>query len=105
MVVVFGFWLALTAYAEPVGSLHPTGYVNDFAQAIRPETLAQMESLCLQTDRQAHAQIAVVTINTLDGSDIESYAVEPLQELGDRRQVNQSWRSDPLCHPGSAGPH
>ncbi len=44
----------------------PTGYVNDFAGVLSPSTKSNLESLCTQVDRQAHAQIAVVTIKTLD---------------------------------------
>jgi uncharacterized protein len=54
-------------YAEKVADLPaPTGYVNDFAGVLSPTTKQNVEALCLQVDRQAHAQIAVVTIKTLD---------------------------------------
>ncbi len=69
-------------HAEPISQLHATGYVNDFAHALQPNTVAQMESICQQTDQKAHAQIAVVTINSLDGSDIESYAVNLYKSWG-----------------------
>ena len=68
--------------AEPVSQLHPTGYVNDFAHVIQPQTAAQLEDLCREVDQKAHAQIALVTINTLDGSDIESYAVDLFKKWG-----------------------
>jgi uncharacterized protein len=44
----------------------PTGYVNDFAGVLTPETKQSLEALCTQVDQQAHAQIAVVTIHTID---------------------------------------
>jgi len=68
--------------AEPVSQLKPTGYVNDFAQVIDPNTATQLEDICRQIDEKAHAQIAVVTINSLDGSDIESYAVDLFKKWG-----------------------
>jgi uncharacterized protein len=52
----------------------PTNYVSDFAGVLSPETLASLNSLCAQVDRQAHAQIAVVTIKSLDGEPIENFA-------------------------------
>jgi uncharacterized protein len=63
-------------HAEKVGDLPaPTGYVNDFAAVLSPTTRQQVEDLCTQVDRQAHAQIAVVTIKTLDGDQsIEEFA-------------------------------
>jgi len=60
--------------AEPVSHLHPTNYVNDFAHVLSDQTVAELNDTCQQIDQKAHAQIAVVTINTLDGSDVEGYA-------------------------------
>jgi uncharacterized protein len=72
----------LTLCAEPVSQLKPTNYVNDFAGVLNPNTVAQLDSLCQQIDEKAHAQIAVVTIKSLDGSDIESYAVALYKQWG-----------------------
>lgn len=62
--------------AETVDSLPaPTGYVNDFAGVLSPATVQSVDDLCAAVDRQAHAQIAVVTIKTLDGDQsIEEFA-------------------------------
>lgn len=55
------------ALAEKVATLPaPSGYVNDFAGVLSPETKASLEDLCTQVDQQAHAQIAVVTVKTID---------------------------------------
>lgn len=70
------------ATAESVDQLKPTGYVNDFADVIDSQTKAQIEDLCTQIDQKAHAQISLVTINSLDGSDIESYAVDLFHKWG-----------------------
>jgi len=81
------FWItvvfALTfAAAQPVSQLRPVGYINDFAHVLDSNTTAQLESTCQQIDQKAHAQIAVVTIQSLDGSDIESYAVDLFKQWG-----------------------
>src|SRR2546429_6247506 len=68
--------------AELVSHLHPTDYVNDFAHVLDQTTIAQLDNICQQIDQKAHAQIAVVTINSLDGSDIESYAVDLFHKWG-----------------------
>jgi uncharacterized protein len=62
--------------AETVNSLPPpSGYVNDFAGVLSPSTVQNVDALCAQVDRQAHAQIAVVTIKTIDGDQsIEEFA-------------------------------
>ena len=74
--------LQLLAWAEPIAQLKPTGYVNDFAHVLDPATAAQIEDSCHQVEERAHAQIALVTINTLDGNDIESYAVDLFKQWG-----------------------
>jgi uncharacterized protein len=63
---------------ESVKSLPaPTGYISDFAGVLSPATKQNLEVLCTQVDRQAHAQIAVVTIKTLDNDQsIEEFATE-----------------------------
>src|ERR1700758_3396907 len=67
---------ATIAVAESVSSLPaPTGYVSDFAGVLRPDVKQNLEDLCYQVDRQAHAQIAVVTIKSLDNDQsIEEFA-------------------------------
>jgi uncharacterized protein len=72
---------ALSA-GEPVSQLHPTNYVNDFAHVLSDQTVAELDDTCQQIDQKAHAQIAVVTINSLDGSDIESYSVALAKQWG-----------------------
>src|SRR5258707_149999 len=74
--------LVFSAQAEPIAKLKPTGYVNDFAHVLDQNTIAQIEDICRQVDEKAHAQIAVVTIHSLDGSDIESYAVDLFHQWG-----------------------
>lgn len=74
--------VAVCATAEPIPTLKPGNYVNDFAHVLSPATVAQLNDAARQIDQDAHAQIALVTINTLDGSDIESYAVELFHQWG-----------------------
>ena len=74
--------LSLLCAGEKVSELQPTGYVNDFAHVLNPTTRAQIEDLCTQVDQKAHAQIALVTVNTLDGSDVETFAVDLLKKWG-----------------------
>jgi uncharacterized protein len=67
-------WFGL-AWGERVQDLPaPTNYVNDFAGVLSPGTLASLNALCAQVDRVAHAQIAVVTVKSLDGEPIENFA-------------------------------
>jgi uncharacterized protein len=72
----------LVVHPEPVSQLRPTDYVNDFAHVLDQGTIAELDSICQQIEREAHAQIAVVTVNSLDGSDIESYTVALYKKWG-----------------------
>jgi uncharacterized protein len=74
--------LLLLLHAELVAQLRPTDYVNDFAHVLDQSTIAQLDDICQQIEQKAHAQIAVVTVNSLDGSDIESYAVDLYKKWG-----------------------
>ncbi len=77
LLAVFLLFLAWSSVllAERVQDLpKPTNYVSDFAGVLSPETQASLNALCAQVDRQAHAQIAVVTIKSLDGEPIENFA-------------------------------
>jgi uncharacterized protein len=75
-IVLLTFAPSLVVTAESVNTLPaPTGYISDFAGVLFPSTKASLENLCTQVDRQAHAQIAVVTIKTLDNDQsIEEFA-------------------------------
>jgi uncharacterized protein len=53
--------------AETVATLPaPAGYVNDFAGVLTPDAVSSLDRLCTQLDQKAHAQIAVVTVKSLD---------------------------------------
>lgn len=71
---VFLLLSSATARAESVQDLKPTGYVNDFAGVLSPETRSKLEALCTEVDQQAHAQIAVVTIHTTGDDTIDDFA-------------------------------
>ena len=73
-VSVFG----LSAQAERVEDLpQPTDYVSDYAHVLSPEAIARLDRICAQLDHSAaNAQVAVVTIHTLDGADAAEYANE-----------------------------
>jgi uncharacterized protein len=78
-------WIVLAAVsiaAEPIASLHATNYVNDFAGVLDGATQARLNDLCRQVDQKAHAQIAVVTVKSVDGEDVTSYAVALYQKWG-----------------------
>ena len=67
-------FLTTALCAEPISQLKPTGYVNDFAGVLDASSSESIRNICQQIDEKTKAQIAIVTIHSLDGADIESYA-------------------------------
>ena len=66
---------ALPLCAQKVAQLpKPTGYVDDYADVLSPTAKTDMEALCVELHNKTKAQAFVVTVNTLDGESIESYA-------------------------------
>ena len=80
--VSFAVIASTLALGEAVSSLQYSNYVNDFAHVLSSQTVSDLDDVCLQIDQKTHAQVAVVTINSLDGSDIESYAVDLFHRWG-----------------------
>lgn len=74
--------LTCFAQAEQVKQLKPTGYVDDFASVLDAGSAQRITQICSQVDKKAQAQIAVVTVHSLDGSDIESFAADLYKQWG-----------------------
>src|SRR5947209_4554243 len=74
--------LATVLCAEPIKQLKPTGYVNDFAGVLDASSAESIRNICQQLDQKAKAQIAIVTIKSLDGADIEGYASDLYKAWG-----------------------
>ena len=52
-------------------SLKPQGYVSDFANVLDPQSRARLEAYCGRVEQVTGAQMALVTIKSLDGQPIE----------------------------------
>src|SRR6201987_3478038 len=70
------------AHAEKPEQLKPQGYVSDFAGVLSPGGKAQITALCGEVEQKTHAQIAVVTVKTLDGQPIEDFANTLFEKWG-----------------------
>ncbi len=63
----------------------PTDYVSDYAHVLSPGVTQRLDLLCGAVDHQAHAQIAVVTVETTGDEEISDYAV----------QLEDAWKVGP----------
>jgi uncharacterized protein len=68
------FLIASPLVAEDFQKLEPRGYVNDFAGTLDAATVAQLTAICTEVDQKAQAQIAIVTVKTLDGLAAQDFA-------------------------------
>jgi uncharacterized protein len=66
--------LTYPALALDTSKLQPSGYVNDFAHVLDPRGAQALESYCAQVEQATGAQIAVVTVNSLEDEPIEDVA-------------------------------
>jgi len=74
--------LALTASAADFAALKPQGYVSDFARVMNPQARAALEDYCSRVEQATGAQIALVTLPSLDGQPVEDVAVLLFQRWG-----------------------
>jgi uncharacterized protein len=76
VVLCLAMSLAPGARAQLPQDLKPQGYVNDFAGVINPETKQELNALCAEVDQKVQAQIAVVTVKSLEGEPIEDFSID-----------------------------
>jgi len=83
LLLLLGIFLAAAAgFAQSSIPSKPQGYVNDFAGVLSSGARAQLTLLCTEVDQKTHAQIAVVTVPSLDGRPIEDYAIDLATKWG-----------------------
>jgi len=81
LAVVF-LYFAGPVRAEKITGIHPQGYVTDLAGVVDEETKARIEALCTEVEQKTGAQIAVVTVKSLDDQPIENYAHDLFKAIG-----------------------
>jgi uncharacterized protein len=59
-----------------------SGYVTDLAGVLSAGGRAQIEALCTELSQKADAEIAVVTVKTIGGAPIDSYALDLFESIG-----------------------
>ena len=70
------------APAENIKKIQSTGYVMDLASVIDPATKTRLEDLCAELERKTRAQVAIVTVHSLEGENVQQYANELFKHLG-----------------------
>lgn len=68
------FLSASAILAAEIGALQPQGYVNDFAGVVDQASRQEIEAYCAAVEKATGAQLAFVTIASLDGEPAEDVA-------------------------------
>src|SRR5215472_15686079 len=75
-------FLGVALWAEKINDIRAQGYVTDLAGVINSATRQKIELLATEIEQKTGAQIAVVTVNSLEGETREEYAVDLYKHLG-----------------------
>jgi uncharacterized protein len=113
--------LLSSAHALDLNSLKPQGYVSDFASVVDPASRQKIELYCARVEKATGAQMAIVTLPTLDGEPIEDVANDLFRRWGigkkgedngllfllviqDRRsRLETGFGLEPIINAGEAG--
>ncbi len=77
-------WLALVALAMAAdfAALKPQGYISDYAGVVDPAAKAALEQYCALVEAKTGAQIAVLTVPSLEGEPVEDVANSVFRKWG-----------------------
>ena len=73
---------SVLVYAEKADQISPQGYVNDFAGVLDADSRQKLTALGQELDQKVGAQIAVVTVRTLEGDSVQNFANRLFQKWG-----------------------
>jgi uncharacterized protein len=68
--------------AQKLKDLKPQGYVDDFANVLSADAKQKLTALCKEVESKTGAQIAVVTVSSLEGQEIEDYSIALATQWG-----------------------
>lgn len=74
--------LVAPAFADDIQRITPKGYVTDLAGVIPADTRQRLEVLCTELEQKTEAQLAIVTVRSLDDRPVDDYAVDLFKHLG-----------------------
>lgn len=80
--IVFLFSFVLVPFAWGALPERPSGFVTDEARVLDGGTRGQLESVLRDLESKTSAEVAVVTVSSLDGNEIEDYAVSLFERWG-----------------------
>ena len=82
VLLVSSIWLIASTCAWASIPAKPQGWVSDFAGIMSDMTKSQIDALFAEVKKSTGAEIAVVTVSSLDGMSVEEYAVSLFKKWG-----------------------
>jgi len=88
--ILFIFLLITILTVNATALVKLKGYVNDYAKILGPQYETDINNLITETEKNTSAEIAVVTVTSLEGMAIEEYAVKLFEEesIGKKEKDN-----------------
>jgi uncharacterized protein len=74
--------MILIPVANAIEYPSPVGYVNDFANILSPSDIARLNSELTAIEKNTTVEIAIVTVDSLQGMSVEEYAVKLFEKWG-----------------------
>lgn len=74
--------LSGSAARAQIPTQKPAGYVSDFAGVLSPAAKQRLESLSTELDQKARAQLAIVTVKSLEGTPLEDFTIDLASRWG-----------------------
>jgi uncharacterized protein len=82
LVLYFALSFSQLSRAEDISKITPSGYVTDLASVLNADTKTKLEALGTELEQKTGAQMAIVTVHSLEGESIENYANDLYKKLG-----------------------
>jgi uncharacterized protein len=102
------FWLAgfVPVQADSdslLRSLRPAGHVSDFAGVMSASDRSATERLLTELEQKTGAQVAVVSLKTLDGGQIGDFSTRLFENWGKNRGIGQKGKDNGVLLLGATG--
>jgi len=82
LILIALFLLQVPSFGKETSFPKPVGYVNDFARLLSSSDVARLTSLVTELEQKTTSEIAIVTLQSIPGGDIEGYAVDLFEAWG-----------------------
>jgi uncharacterized protein len=87
VVLALAFLCSARAFAIDAAQLKPQGYVSDFADVLDASDRIQLERYCASVEHATGAQMAIVTISSLDRQPMEDFANKLFRSWGIGKKI------------------